>query len=170
MPGRAAPTCRVIPFHPHRVDRRKDQNVSLRPDFRPGDRAASFGRPLPCFHRHPAQQGHVPQRALLCRAQRAQADHGVVLERLSGDGTASDRHRSDGRGAARRWRRIRRHPQHRRQHPLSRRAGGRTGRPSRQGRRAAVHLGLCLERRHAPRWPSCCRDASSFPTSSTTPA
>jgi 5-aminolevulinate synthase len=33
---------------------------------------------------------------------------------------------------------------------LPHRAGTRTGRPARQGWRAAVHLGLCLERRHAP--------------------
>ena len=36
--------------------------------FRSGDRSAARRRPLSRVHRHPAQQGHLPQRALLRRA------------------------------------------------------------------------------------------------------
>ena len=63
----------------------------------------------------------LPQRALL-RRQRPEADHRVVLERLPRDGPAPEGHRGDGRGAARCRRRLGRHPQHRRQHPLPYRA------------------------------------------------
>jgi 5-aminolevulinate synthase len=41
--------------------------------------------------------------------------------------------------------RRRRHAQHLGQQPPPQAAGGRTGRPARQGRRAAVHLGLRVE-------------------------
>ena len=87
-----------------------------------------------------------------------------------GMGQHPDGGRGDGRGAARRRRRLGRHPQHLRQHPLSCRARGRARRPSRQGRRAAVHLGLSSPtRRRCRPSASCCPAASSSPTSSTTP-
>src|SRR3990167_10417600 len=54
--------------------------------FRTRDRPAARRGTLPRLHRHPAQQGRLPERTLLCRAQWAEADHRVVLERLSGDG------------------------------------------------------------------------------------
>ena len=62
-----------------------------------------------------------------------QGQNPVVLEAM---------HQAHRRGR----RRLGRHAQHLRHHPLSRRAGGRAGRPARQGGRAAVHLRLCLQR------------------------
>src|SRR3546814_18228671 len=54
--------------------------------FRTGHRPPPRGRPVSRLHRHFAQQGLLSQRALLCRPQRAETDHRLVLERLSVDG------------------------------------------------------------------------------------
>ena len=70
---------------------------------------------------------------------------GLVLQRLPRHGPASVRHRRDGRGDRALRRRRRRHPQHLGHQPLPCAAGARTRRPARQGKRAAVHLGLRLE-------------------------
>ena len=65
--------------------------------------------------------------------------------------------RGDGEGAARSRRRLRRHPQHQRQHPLSYRARGRACRASRQGgRRCCSPPAMCRTRRRSRRSASCC--------------
>ena len=122
------------------------QRCGLSRHLQGGDRSSSRRGALSRLHRYLAHQGQLPQRALLRRAQWPQADHRVVLERLSRHGPASRRRRGDGGSAPRRRRRIGRHAQHRRQHPLSRRSRGRACRPSRQAGRAAVHQRLRLER------------------------
>src|SRR3546814_10842195 len=53
-------------------------------DLRPPPR----GRPVSRLHRHFAQQGLLSQRALLCRPQRAETDHRLVLERRSEEHTS----------------------------------------------------------------------------------
>ena len=121
-------------------------SLGLRPHLQIRDRAPSRRGPLSRVHRHPADKGHFPQRALL-RRQRPQADHRLVLERLSLHGPAPERDRGDGKGAARSRRRIRRHPQHQRQHPLSHRARGRACRACTARKAALLFTSrLCLER------------------------
>ena len=113
---------------------------------RPG--RAEARRPLPRLHRYRAG----PRRLSACRfphpGRQAPGDR-VVQQRLSGHGPAPQGARGHARGHRRDRRRGRRHPQHLRQHPLPRRARSRTGRPARQGCRAALHLGLRLQRRDA---------------------
>ena len=103
-------------------------------------------------------KGIVPRRPLLRRPQRAQADHRLVLERLSRHGPAPRGRRGDGNRAPRRRRRLGRHAQHRRQHPLSCRPRGRARRPARQGSRACCSpRAMCRTRRR------CRRSANCFP-------
>ena len=88
--------------------------------------------------------GRFPARGLALAEGPAQR-RDLVLQRLSRHGPAPESGRRHGRDRDARRHRRRRHPQHRR-HPSSAgaaRAG--TRRPARQGSRAAVHLGLCLE-------------------------
>ncbi len=75
--------------------------------------------------------------------------NGLVRQRLPRHGPASGGAGRDARGAGRDRRRVGRHPQHLGHDGLSQAAGGRTGRPARQGSGAAVHLGLHRQRRHA---------------------
>ena len=75
--------------------RSEELSLGLRPHLQIGDRAPSRRGPLPRVHRYPAHQGQLPQRALL-RRQRPEADHRLVLERLSRHGPAPGRGRGDG--------------------------------------------------------------------------
>ena len=70
---------------------------------------------------------------------------GLVLQRLSRHGPASRGACRHARGARPLRRRRGRHAQYLRHQPLSRAAGAGARRSARQGSRAAVHLGLCLE-------------------------
>ena len=77
------------------------------------------------------------------------ADHRVVLQRLSRHGPASGRDRGHARGHRCGRCGLRRHPQHLGDHALPRRAGGRAGRPARQGDGPPLHLRLRRQRHHA---------------------
>ena len=76
----------------------------------------------------------------------------------------------DGGSAARGRRRLGRHPQHQRQHPLSHRARSRACRAfTARKARCCSPRAMSRTRRRCRRSASCCPAASSSPTSSTTP-
>ncbi len=101
------------------------------------------------------EQGQLSERPVL-RRQWSQADQGLVLERLSRHGPAPRRR-------SRRWRRrcttsapARAARATSAATPIITSSWKPNWRPSRQGRGAALHLGLCLERGGAvDAWASC---------------
>ena len=90
------------------------------------------------------QAGQLPAGQALDRGRHA-GRHGLVLQRLSRHGPAPQGARRDARDARSVRRRRGRHAQHLRHQPPARPARSRTRRSARQGSRADLHLGVCLE-------------------------
>ena len=91
------------------------------------------------------QAGRFP-RARLAFARRPARRHRVVLQRLSRHGPAPEGDRRHGRDRDPDGHRRRRNPQHRRHQSSAGGARARACRPAPQGRRAGLHVGLCLQR------------------------